>query len=98
MKMSKPSLFSVVVLQILVVSIAFGEPDPQIQKDREAVNEACKAEGATAGCGSSEVGTGLLKCIGKYRKEHKKDFKISDGCKAAMKKLREDRKNKDKKK
>ncbi len=66
----------------------------ELKADREAVNGACAADAATAGCGDQKVGKGLLKCIHAYKKEHKKDFKISDGCKDAMKKLKADKKSK----
>lgn len=62
--------------------------------DAQAVDQACSQEAQTASCGSDKVGTGLLKCIHAYKKEHKKDFKISEGCKTAMKTLRADRKQK----
>ncbi|MGZ3703582.1 MAG: hypothetical protein ACXWSD_17625, partial [Bdellovibrionota bacterium] len=55
---------------------------------------ACTAEAQTAGCGSEQVGTGLLKCIHAYKKAHKKDFKLSDGCKAALQKEHADMKAK----
>jgi hypothetical protein len=66
--------------------------------DAQAVDQACTQEAQTASCGSEKVGTGLLKCLHAYKKEHKKDFKISDGCKTAMKTLRADRKEKKEKK
>jgi hypothetical protein len=62
--------------------------------DALAIDAACTAEAQTAGCGDEKVGTGLLKCVGAYRKAHKKDFKVSDGCKAALQKARADRKEK----
>lgn len=62
--------------------------------DAQAIDQACSAEGQTAGCGSEQVGTGLLKCIHAYKKAHKKDFKLSSGCKAAIQKARADRKGK----
>jgi hypothetical protein len=57
-----------------------------------AIDAACTAEASTAGCGDKKVGTGLLKCIHAYKREHRKEFKISDGCKDAMKKARSERK------
>jgi hypothetical protein len=62
--------------------------------DAQAVDQACTQEAQTASCGNEKVGTGLLKCLHAYKKEHKKDFKISEGCKTAMKTLRADRKEK----
>ncbi len=75
---------------IQLCSAAYAD-DNQLKADREAVNSACTAEAATASCGEKEVGSGLLKCIHTYKKAHRKDFKISEGCKTAMKKLKEDR-------
>lgn len=85
--MKRTLLAFAIMSQIATLSYA---QDPQMATDREAVNNACSAEAATAGCGSEKVGTGLLRCIFAYKKSHKKDFKISDSCKASMKKLRED--------
>lgn len=62
--------------------------------DAQAVDAACTQEAQVAGCGNEKVGTGLLKCLGAYRKEHKKDFKISEGCKSSLKTLHEDVKEK----
>ena len=59
--------------------------------DAQAVDAACSQEATTAGCGTEKVGTGLLKCLHAYKKEHK-DFKFSDGCKSAMKTMHADRK------
>lgn len=60
--------------------------------DALAIDAACSAEAQTAGCGDEKVGTGLLKCIHAYKKAHRKDFHLSDACKAAIKKGHEDRK------
>lgn len=73
---------------------AFAEGKASQNPDALAIDQACTAEAQTAGCGSEQVGTGLLKCIGAYKKANKKNFKISDGCKAAMQKARADRKTK----
>ncbi len=66
--------------------------NPTIKADAQAVDNSCAAEAKTAGCGDEVVGKGLLKCIHGYKQAHKKDFKISDGCKTALKKLHEDKK------
>lgn len=63
----------------------------ELKTDREAINNSCMAEATTAGCGSEKVGTGLIKCIHAYKQAHKKDFKLSDGCKSAMQKLHNDK-------
>ena len=59
--------------------------------DALAIDSACATEGQTAGCGDKKVGTGLLKCIMAYKKAHRKEFQVSEGCKAALEKAREDR-------
>lgn len=59
-----------------------------LKAERDAVKSACAAEAKTASCGDVEVGKGLLKCIHNFKKEHKNDFKFSDGCKKAMKGLK----------
>jgi len=70
------------------VSMAAESQKPEAQ----AVNSACAQEATTAGCSSEKVGTGLLKCLHNYKREHKKEFKFSDSCKMAMKTLKESKK------
>jgi len=65
--------------------------------DAQAIDTACAGDAATAGCGDMKVGTGLLKCLGTYRKAHK-DFKASEACHAAIGKAHIDRKEKKAKK
>ncbi len=60
----------------------------------QAINAACATDSQTAGCDGKEVGTGLIRCLHAYRKQHKQDFKISESCKAALKASREERKEK----
>lgn len=55
--------------------------------EAQAVNTACTSEANTTNCVNEKVGTGLIKCIHAYKKHHK-DFKLSDGCKSAMKSLK----------
>ena len=62
-----------------------------MKADAEAINSACTQDSATAGCGSEKVGSGLLKCLHAFKKSHS-EFKFSDGCKTAMKKMHQDRK------
>lgn len=59
--------------------------------DAQAIDSACAADAATAGCGSEKVGTGMLRCIRAYRKSHK-DWKPSATCHAAMEKMHADKK------
>lgn len=65
--------------------------NPEMKADAEAINAACKSDAATAGCGNEVVGKGLLKCMHAYKEAHK-DYKFSEGCREAMKKMKEDRK------
>ncbi len=60
--------------------------------DEQAADAACVKAAETAGCGSKEIGTGLLKCLHAYKKAHK-DSTYADECKAAVKKMRQNRKN-----
>lgn len=66
----------------------------QLQAQRAQVNSACSADAAAAGCPGQEVGDGLLKCLRSYKKQNKKEFILSEGCKNAMKSLRDARKEK----
>jgi hypothetical protein len=79
-------------LTVALFSVSAMAQNGELKQDKEAVDSACSAEAKTANCGDAKVGTGLLKCIHGYKKEHKKEFTISDGCKSAMKKLKADRK------
>ena len=63
----------------------------QLKSDREVINNTCAEESKTAGCSGEKVGTGLIQCIHNYRKDHKKEFKVSESCKMAMQKLRFDK-------
>jgi hypothetical protein len=85
-------LSAFVAVLLLGISLnAAAQKNPALASDAKAVDTACQAEAQTAGCGQKVVGKGLLRCIGDYRKQHK-DFKVSDGCQASIKKLGEDRK------
>ncbi len=78
---------------ILFAAVSLGahaEMKPEMKADAEAINAACKSDAATAGCSGEVVGKGLLKCLHKYKEAHK-DFKLSEGCRDAIKKGREDR-------
>lgn len=85
------NVIALTVLTVFMGSVSMAANEA-LKAERDAVASACSAEAKTANCGEEKVGTGLLKCMHGYKKEHKKDFKFSDGCKAAMKKLKEDRK------
>ena len=77
----------VLISALLAASISLSHAEESQNPLAQAVNTACAQEGTTAGCGTEKVGTGLIKCIGAYKKGHK-DFKASEGCREAMKKLR----------
>lgn len=85
----KRNLMITMVLALFSVS-AFAE-NAELKPDKEAVEAACAAEAKEANCGDAKVGTGLLKCIHGHKKEHKKEFKVSDSCKEAMRKLKSHR-------
>jgi len=91
MKMLK-TLFTLATL-FSISTFANAEPDAKMKSDAQAVNAACTAEAATAGCGQAVVGKGLLKCIHAY-KEANKGFTVSAGCKAAIQQLNSDKKGK----
>ena len=75
----------------------------QIEKARPAkqqkseIDNACANDAKTANCGDKQVGSGLLKCLHEYKKDHK-DFKLSPDCKTAIDKRREEQKQHDSKK
>ncbi len=88
--MKKTSILAALLLSFSLTAFAKEQMNP----DAQAINTACAQEAATANCGQDKVGTGLLICMHAYKKEHKKDFKFSEGCRAAMKKWNLDRKHK----
>ncbi len=81
------------IVSVLVMSLGLSIAHADIKSDKEAVNAACAQDAATAGCASEVVGKGLLKCLYKYKKDHK-DYKFSEGCKSATKALQADHKEK----
>ena len=83
--------FLVMVALLLVAFSSFGAGKENTSANAQAVDAACAQEGTTASCGTEKVGTGLIKCIHAYKKEHK-DFKISEGCHAALKKMHDEKK------
>lgn len=87
----KTLIMSFVTLSTVVVFAQGGAGKEELKKDVQAVNVACQEEAKAAGCEGKEVGKGLLKCVREYRKANK-EFKVSDGCKDALKELRAERK------
>ena len=79
------------VTMVLFSSALQAAPDATMKADNEAINMACSADAATAGCGAEKVGEGLLKCLHAYKKAHK-EFKFAEACKSAMMKRHEDKK------
>ena len=84
------------ITTLLLMTVAAAQSDTQssgkkgqMATDKNAVNSACSAEAQTAGCSNETVGHGLLKCIHAYKQAHP-GFKVSDGCRSAMKQLRAD--------
>ncbi len=73
---------------LLTVSMAFAV---DLKTDKQNVDTQCTADAATAGCGTEQVGTGLMKCLHAYKKAHA-GYKFTDGCKAAMHQIHADKK------
>lgn len=67
------------------------EMKAKVAEHKAEIQQACAAEAEKAGCAGKEVGSGLLKCIHAYKKEHK-DFEISKECKSSRKSLRDEKK------
>jgi hypothetical protein len=57
--------------------------------EAQAVDSSCSQEATTANCADKKVGTGLVACVRAYKKAHK-GFKVSPGCRSAMKQMRAD--------
>lgn len=62
----------------------------EMKADARAIDQACQSDAANTGCTGEVVGKGLLKCMRAYKKAHK-EYKFSEGCREAMKKMKEDR-------
>ncbi len=65
-------------------------PKAEMRADAQAINQACKSDASNTGCGGEVVGKGLLKCMHAYKQAHK-DYRFSEDCREAMKKMKEDR-------
>lgn len=85
-------LLTLSLTSLTVFSLAHA--DEKLKADRDGVNQACVSDAKIAGCDGQVVGKGLIKCLHKYKREHKKDFKFSDGCKSSLEKLHSDKKDK----
>lgn len=73
-------------LAALAFSTTTAIADAQLKADKQSVDEACAADAKTAGCGSEEVGKGLIKCLDNYKKANR-SWKESASCSAARKTL-----------
>jgi len=60
--------------------------DAAMTADKQAVDQACAADAATAGCGGETAGKGLMKCLEKYKKANP-SWKESESCTAARKEM-----------
>ena len=76
---------------MLVLSSTTAFADAQMKSDAQSVDQACATDAATAGCGSDQVGHGLLKCLDAYKKSHP-ETKESESCVTARKQMHQDRK------
>ena len=78
------SLFLTLGLLISLPAFA-NDGKPSQSPEAQAIDKGCAAEAQATGCAGKEVGSGLLRCMHAYKKEHKKEFHFSDSCKEAMK-------------
>jgi len=89
MSVTKKALLATVLLFGVSLNAHAGK-NPVMKADAQAIDAACKSDAATAGCGNEVVGKGLLKCMHAYKQAHK-EYKFSEDCREAMKKMRADR-------
>ncbi len=88
-RIMKALLVTAALLAISVNAQAEGGKG-QMKADAQAIDNACKSDASNTGCGGEVVGKGLLKCMHAYKQAHK-EYKFSEGCRDAMKQMREDR-------
>ncbi len=84
------ALFATAALLAFSAGAYADNPKGEIKADAQAINQACKGDASNTGCGGEVVGKGLLKCMHAYKQAHK-DYKFSEGCRDAMKQMKEDR-------
>ena len=87
--MNKMIFMSTLIVSLFAVAQGKEAKSPQA----EAINAACAQDAVTAKCDGEKVGTGLIKCLHKYKKATP-DFKFSPSCKEALKAGKEARKEK----
>lgn len=85
----KRVLTAISFLTLASISHADGKI-PQIKVDANAINMACQTDAKTAKCAGEKVGSGLLKCLGAYKKANP-TYPFSDNCKTAMQNMHKDR-------
>ena len=68
--------------------------DAKTQNAKNTVDASCSHEQEIAHCGNDVVGELLFTCIEDYQKANAKTFKVSSGCKMAIKKLHSIKKTK----
>ncbi len=91
--MNKVILMSTLLVSLFAVAQGKEAKGPHA----DVINTACAADAAIAKCDGEKVGTGLIKCLHKYKKATP-DFKFSPACKEALKEGKEARKEKQEKK
>jgi hypothetical protein len=80
---------SLVIIASILMSLGAAHA-ADMKADKQNVDTQCTADAATAGCGTEQVGTGLMKCLHAYKKAHK-EYKFTDGCKSAMQQIHADK-------
>jgi elongation factor P hydroxylase len=90
MSKTMKALLATAALFAFSVSAYADNPKGEMKADAQEINAACKTDASNTGCGGEVVGKGLLKCMHAYKQAHK-DYKFSEGCRDAMKKMKEDR-------
>ncbi len=84
------ALLATAALLVISFNVQAEDGKGKMKADAQAINQACKNDAANTGCGGEVVGKGLLKCMHAYKQAHK-DYKFSEGCRDAMKQMKEDR-------
>lgn len=75
------------ITALFLITLPIVKADADKSEKAEATNIGCAADAKAANCGDKKVGTGLLKCIGDYRKANK-SYKVSDKCAEATKNMK----------
>ncbi|AZZ37627.1 hypothetical protein CIK05_12760 [Bdellovibrio sp. qaytius] len=89
----KNALVAIIVIASSTMAFAAGhkgEHQAKMSEQKVAINKACEADAATAGCTGKEFGGGLMKCLHAYKKANK-GFELSEGCKSATHAMRSEK-------